>query len=377
MRILMPCYEYPPLGGGGSRVVDGLSRELVRQGHEVDVVTMAFRNLPRHEVVEGVQVHRVPCVRFKEHLCTMPEALSYLPGAYRKIRDLVGRNDYQVNHTHFILPDGWNAARAKRATGLPYVITAHGSDVPGFNPDRLRAAHRILAPLWHRVTRGAAMLVCPSRSIHELVERRNAALPTTIIPYGFEVGRYDWESPRDKRILVVTRLLKRKGVRFLLLALANRRLDHEVHIVGDGPELPELRRLSAGTKTRVVFHGWLDNRSEALTRLYESSEIFVLPSEVENFPVALMEAMTAGLAIVTTRDTGCHEVVGETARLVTPRSPEEIGAALAELTASPARCRELGRAARQRIERELSWPVVAERYVEVYRRHARTGDRAA
>lgn len=307
----------------------------------------------------------------------MPEALSYLPGAYRKIRDLVGRNDYQVNHTHFILPDGWNAARAKRATGLPYVITAHGSDVPGFNPDRLRAAHRILAPLWHRVTRGAAMLVCPSRSIHELVERRNAALPTTIIPYGFEVGRYDWESPRDKRILVVTRLLKRKGVRFLLLALANRRLDHEVHIVGDGPELPELRRLSAGTKTRVVFHGWLDNRSEALTRLYESSEIFVLPSEVENFPVALMEAMTAGLAIVTTRDTGCHEVVGETARLVTPRSPEEIGAALAELTASPARCRELGRAARQRIERELSWPVVAERYVEVYRRHARTGDRAA
>jgi glycosyltransferase involved in cell wall biosynthesis len=90
-----------------------------------------------------------------------------------------------------------------------------------------------------------------------------------------------------------------------------------------------------------------------------------------------MEAMTAGLAIVTTRDTGCHEVVGETARLVTPRSPEEIGAALAELTASPARCRELGRAARERIERDLSWPVVAERYVEVYRRHARTGDRAA
>jgi len=368
----MPCYEYPPLGGGGSRVVDGLSRELVRQGHEVDVVTMAFRDLPRHEVVEGVHVHRVACIRLKEHLCTMPEALTYLPGAHRKIRELVGLHDYDIDHTHFILPDGWNAARVQRATGLPYVITAHGSDVPGFNPDRLRIAHRALAPVWHRITRGAAMLVCPSRSIHELVVRRNAGLPTTIIPYGFEVGRYAWESPRDKRILVVTRLLKRKGVRYLLEALANRRIDHEVHIVGDGPELPELRRLAAGTPTRVVFHGWLDNRSEALTRLYESSSIFVLPSEVENFPVALMEAMAAGLAIVTTGDTGCHEVVGEAARLVAPRSAEEIGRAVAELTASPARCRELGRAARLRIERELSWPVVAERYLEVYR-HAKIG----
>ena len=141
MRILMPCYEYPPLGGGGSRVVDGLSRELVRQRHDVDVVTMAFRGLPRHEVVDGVHVHRVPCVRLKEHYCTMPEALTYLLAAHRRIHELVARNDYPINHTHFILPDGLNAAWVKRRTGLPYVITVHGSDVPGYNPHRVRLAH--------------------------------------------------------------------------------------------------------------------------------------------------------------------------------------------------------------------------------------------
>jgi hypothetical protein len=40
MRILMLCYEFPPLGGGGSKVVYGLSKELVRLGHEVDIVIM-------------------------------------------------------------------------------------------------------------------------------------------------------------------------------------------------------------------------------------------------------------------------------------------------------------------------------------------------
>ena len=369
MRVLMPCYEYPPLGGGGSRVVDGLSRELVRSGHEVDVVTMAFRDLPRHEIVDGVCVHRVPCIRLKEHHCSMAEAASYLPAARRKIRELTDRNDYDIIHAHFILPDGLNAAWANGKTGLPYVITAHGSDVPGYNPDRLHLAHRALAPVWRRITRGAATLICPSRSIDVLVKRRSPELPTTIIPYGFEVGRYATDAPRARQILVVSRLVKRKGVRFLLKALDGLRLRHEVHIVGDGPELPRLRQLAEGIKTRIVFHGWLDNRSEALNRLYESSEIFVLTSEAENFPVALMEAMTAGLGIVTTRDTGCAEVVGDTARLVAPRSSDEIRAALEELTDNPDLCRELGRAARLRIERDLAWPVVTERHVEVYRHH--------
>ncbi|MGH7518333.1 MAG: glycosyltransferase, partial [Gemmatimonadales bacterium] len=62
MRILTLCYEFPPLGGGGARVVYGLSRELVSLGHQVDVVTMGPRGLPRRQEVHGVQVHRVPCV---------------------------------------------------------------------------------------------------------------------------------------------------------------------------------------------------------------------------------------------------------------------------------------------------------------------------
>jgi len=368
VRILMPCYEFPPLGGGGSRVVDGLSRQLVDDGHEVDVVTMGFRGLPGHEVVDGVNVHRVPCVRLKEHHCTMAEAAAYLFAAMARIKRLVARRSYDVNHTHFILPDGFNAFRVEKRTGLPYVITAHGSDVPGYNPHRARLAHRLLAPAWRRVTRGASMLVCPSRSIADLVTRQDPGLATTEIPYGFEIGRYRTDLPRRKRILVVTRMLERKGVQHLLQAVSDLPIEHELHLVGDGPSLPTLRKMAAGIGKTIVFHGWLDNRSEELTSLYESSEIFALPSEAENFPVSLMEAMSAGLAVVTTRGTGCEEVVGTTGVLVGPGNPSEIRAALEGLTGNPERCRELGAAARDRLGNEFGWPSVARRYVRVYRR---------
>jgi len=65
----MLSYEYPPLGGGGAKVVYGLSKELVRLGHEIDIVTMRFRGLPKYESINGVNVYRVPSIRTRESIC--------------------------------------------------------------------------------------------------------------------------------------------------------------------------------------------------------------------------------------------------------------------------------------------------------------------
>jgi hypothetical protein len=74
-------YEFPPIGGGGAGVVRGISGQLVRQGHEVDVVAMRYAGLPRRERVDGVEVHRVPCVRLSTSWCTMAEQATYLLAA--------------------------------------------------------------------------------------------------------------------------------------------------------------------------------------------------------------------------------------------------------------------------------------------------------
>ncbi|MDQ3136103.1 MAG: glycosyltransferase family 4 protein [Gemmatimonadota bacterium] len=373
MRILMTSYEFPPIGGGGAAVVAGLARELVAGGHEIDLVTMSFQEHPRHEVVDGIHVHRVPCLRRTKHNCTTPEAFSYVAGAMPAILRLVNTRRYDLVHAHFILPDGLLAWQIKRYTGLPFIITAHGTDVPGYNQHRLRIAHRLVRPVWRAVVEGADRVVCPSEVLQRLVlAQRPAPHKTIVIPNGLQVAEY---TPRaqNARILVVTRMLERKGVQYVLDALAQTPVEPEVHIVGDGPYLPELRAKADALRSPARFWGWLDNRSPQLREIYESSGIFVFPSEAENFPMVLLEAMAAGLAIITSEGTGCAEVVGDAGILVPVRDSRAIGRALKRLVDDPELRRSLGAAARRRVEENFTWSAVAARYVEEYARQAGSG----
>lgn len=361
------CYEFPPIGGGGAAVVRGLSAQLVRMGHEVDVVTMRYRGLPRRDAVDGVQVHRVPCVRLSATWCSMPEQATYLATVVPYAARLAWSRRYDITHAHFILPDGLAALLLRRMIGLPYMITSHGSDVPGYNPHRFVRAHRALAPVWRRIVARADRVVCPSRLQEELVLRGAPRARTTVIPNGIdEDPRVSAGGPKQARVLVVTRMFERKGVQYFLRALRGLELHHEVHIVGDGPFLPSLKALARELGVEVRFWGWLDRGSKELRELYQSAEIYVFPSEAENFPMVLLEAMRAGAAIITTKGTGCAEVVGDTALLVEPRNPEAIRAALVRLLGDPGLCRRLGSAAQTRLRNNFTWPAVARRYVETY-----------
>jgi glycosyltransferase involved in cell wall biosynthesis len=366
MRIFKLCYEFPPIGGGGARVVHGLSCELVRLGHEVTVVTMGYGRLPRHETVEGIDVHRVRGIRRRTYQCSIPEVAYHLPGAVRLARRLSEERRFDLAHAHFIFPDGFSAWRLFHHAGLPFVITAHGSDVPGYDPHRLRLAHTLLAPIWRSIVSAADTVVCPSATLAQLVGSRSPQARIETIPNGLYAGELDPRRPRRKQILVVSKMLERKGIQYLIRALAGTDVGFEVHIVGDGPYMPEIRRTIAETGVVARLWGWLPNDSQELAKLFETSSVFVLPSESENFPIVLLEAMRAGLAIVTTRGTGCEEVVGDAALLVEQRSAESLRSAITRLSADAALRESLGRAARARMESKFSWAAIAKRYVELY-----------
>ena len=138
-------------------------------------------------------------------------------------------------------------------------------------------------------------------------------------------------------------MLRRKGIQYLIQALKELNLEHSIHIVGDGPYLPVLRKTAAHVNARIKFYGWLDNGSSQFRHLLESSQIFVLPSEAENFPVTLLEAMAAGLAIITTKGTGCEDVVGDTGILVKPRKVHDLSCALIKLTENLELCKKNGK----------------------------------
>jgi glycosyltransferase involved in cell wall biosynthesis len=252
-----------------------------------------------------------------------------------------------------------------KLTGLPFVVTAHGSDVPGYNPDRFIQLYRSLAPLWRRVTRASRGLLCPSRVIESLVHARDPSLKTWIIPNAIDPQKFSVRSARRKSVIVVTRMFERKGVQFLLEALRGVEPDWEVDIVGDGPFSDELKRIAADHRSHARFHGYVDNMSAEFKEQFETAGIFVFTSEAENFPMVLLEAMVAGLPIITTLGTGCEEVVGDAALLVPSRNAGQLRDALVRLMGDAELREQLGAAARARVEAHFTWPTVAARTAEI------------
>lgn len=362
MRILVVNYEYPPLGGGASPVTRGVCVELARRGHQVDVVTMSYRGLPRHEEEGNLRVFRVPCRRSAVHLCHIREMVTWVPGATLLGMRLMRARRYDLIHAHFLLPSGVVAHLLSRATGVPYVVTAHGSDVPGFNPDRFRASHRLLAPLWRRIATGARAITCPSRWLANLISSNvSKELRIEVIPNGIA---QDWviPGPKQRQILVVTRLFERKGVQFLLQALQGDRLGYAIHIVGDGPYRPRLEAMAPHVPDPVVFHGWLDGDSSELKRIYATASIFVFPSIAENFPISLLEAMLSGAAIVASGLAACREVLGETALYAIPGDVPSIREHLVRLVNEPETRARYAAEARQRVLDRFTWPRVGDQY---------------
>ena len=373
-RILTTSYEFPPLGGGGAKVAAGIAERLATRGYTVDLITMGFRRLPRSEFVTGINVHRIPGIRMRVGSCSFVEMIPYVLFAPMRIVRQIRAQPYAINHAHFIYPDGIVAYIVKRFTGLPYVITAHGSDVPGYNPDRFKLLHRLLLPIWVRVTNDTRLILCPSATIEGLIKAKNPNARTRIIPNAIATDKFPPGAKQARRLLVVTRFFERKGVQYVVRALAAMSEVFDVHIVGDGPYLTTVKGLAEELGVNANFWGHLDNDSTQLFELYRSAAIFVFTSESENFPIVLLEAMTAGAAIITTSGTGCQEVVGEAALLVPVRDAPAIAAALTRLVDYPELGPELGRRARERAVSHFGWDGVIERYLDVYRECGCAGD---
>ncbi|MFC2026147.1 glycosyltransferase, partial [Chloroflexota bacterium] len=331
---------------------------------------MNFNGLQRYETLGGVEISRIPCLRLQESVCRPFEMATYILRAIPVMNKIAQHSNYEINHTHFIFPDGILAFWLKRRSGLPYIITAHGSDVPGYNPNRFKYLHQILKPLWIRVVNEAEEIVTPSYSLGDLIAKQKTITKVSRIPNGIHINRFNRSRHEKGQILVVSRMFERKGIQYFLKAIKGLDLPLDVHIVGSGPYLQVLERMadSMETSAEITFHGWLDNSSPQFRQLFETASIFVFPSESENFPIVLLEAMSAGLAIITTKGTGCAEVVGDTGLLVEPRNPSELREAIVRLYENPELSIRLGHEANARVNGNFSWDAVTNQYLEIYQR---------
>ena len=363
-RILVLNYEFPPLGGGASPVSYELAKRLSETGDfDIDVVTMGYKGLPQYEEVNrNFRIHRVRSWRSKKEICHPWEMIPYLVFGYFKCKELIKKNKYDICHCHFIIPTGVLAYVLKKEFYLPYIITSHGSDIPGYNPDRFKLIHKFTKPFLIGILNNTKAAVTGSQYLVDLGNNIGSEIKYQVIREGFDSNQF---IPQEKKKWIFSsgRLLPRKGFQYLIQAVSNEDIGYEVHIAGDGPMMEELKVLANKSKTRIVFHGWLDNNNREYKDLLEQSAIYVLVSERENASVSLLEAMSAGCAVITTNVSGCPETVGDAGIIVPPRDTDILYKAIKEIMVN---FEILKIKARERVIGEYDWNQTIKRYKELY-----------
>lgn len=312
MRILVLCYEYPPLGGGGGRVAKSVAEQLVVRGHEVRVQTAALGWRSQRETIGGVEVFRTASGRRLPDTCAVHEMALYLVTSFLPTLRHIARWKPDVVHAHFAMPTGLLAWAATRLTGVPYVLTAHLGDVPGGYPEQTEKLFRLVSPIAREVWRRAAAVTAVSSFVQQLAESAYDR-PVARILNGIDLRDALPPPPavRPARHLVfLGRFNRQKNPLFLIEALARlAALNWRMTMIGDGPEMPAVRAHLAryDLAERITLSGW--RSGEEVARLLADADILCMPSLSEGMPVAAVEALKHGLAIVASDIPGMWDVV--------------------------------------------------------------------
>jgi glycosyltransferase involved in cell wall biosynthesis len=337
---------------------------LASKGYIIDVVTMSYKNLPVIEKKSNVTIYRVPCIRSQKSKCEFHEMLSFLPMGFWKSRELIKKNNYDLIHTHFIIPTGIISYLLNKMYDVPYIITAHGSDVPGHNPDKFNRLHTFILPIWKKIIANSFKVISPSEYLGKRIVRSYQKTNLEIIPNGFDFERISSDRIKGKRMLFSGRLLKMKGIQYFIQCLGRIDTDWEIVIAGDGPYKDELENMARNLSLDIKFTGWLEK--DVLQDLLETSSIYVFPSSNENCPVSLQEAMASGCAIIASKYGGTFEVIGEAGITIDPKDQDDFVQKLNELLNNDELREFLGKKARERIEARYGWNTISDEYIEIF-----------
>jgi glycosyltransferase involved in cell wall biosynthesis len=315
-----------------------------------------------------------------------PYRLVFSPELYRAVADRAREFDVVHIHSLFLFPQ-FAAYRGARNGGVPYVVSPRGSLDP-YLRQRSRPAKAIADALWQRgMLEGASALHLTSDEEARLVRDVARRVPRAVIPNGIHWSDYQYLPPAgDFRarwlggddapvVLYLGRLSHKKGLDVLIRAFAiARHTAPEARLVIAGPDDEALQRaLEAiaareGVADRVTFTGMLRGR-EKMAAL-AAARAWALPSHSENFGIAVLEAMAAGLPVIVSPGVNiAPEIAAADAGVVCEQTAEAFGREIADLLRDDARCAVLGRRGRE-FARRYDWDSVAPRLAAMYEQAA-------
>ena len=385
MKILMLTWEYPPrIVGGIARVVHDLSKRLIKDGHEVHVVTYKEGNVSEYENDKGVHVHRV-----NNYMINPNNFIDWIMqlnfSMVAKANELIEKEGkFDVIHAHDWLVT-YAAKTLKNSYNIPIVATIHATE-SGRNSGIHDEVQRYINDTeWLLTYEASEVLVNSNYMKNEL--QRLFGLPfekINVVPNGINMTSFNgverdydfrrqYAADNEKIILFLGRLVYEKGVQHLIAAmpkiLANYH-DSKLIIAGKGGMLDELREqvnyLNIGHK--VYFTGYLD--SKQVQKMYKCADISVFPSTYEPFGIVALEAMLAGVPTVVSDVGGLDEIVEHKVNGMKSYAgnPNSIADSILNLLYDPQLCANIVKQARIKVKNEYNWNKIAQDTYFIYQK---------
>ena len=325
MKILMLTWEYPPrIVGGIARVVHDLSKRLIKDGHEVTVVTYRDNaDVPEYENDKGVNVYRVD--NYMIHPNNFIDWIMQLNfNMLSKATEIINKEGgFDVIHAHDWLVT-YAAKSLKNAYDIPIVATIHATEA-GRNSGIHDETQRYINDTEWLLTYEATEVIVNSNYMKNEIQRL-FGLPfdkINVIPNGINLSNFtgierDYDFRRqyamdnEKIILYVGRLVYEKGVQHLIAAMPkilSNYNDAKLIIAGRGGMMDELRAEASnlGLNDKIYFTGYLN--SKQVQKMYKCADVAVFPSTYEPFGIVALEAMLAGVPTVVSDVGGLDEIV--------------------------------------------------------------------
>jgi len=398
MRILQVVPTLAPRYGGPSVACPELSRELVRQGHEVSIYASDVDGRDHLDVPldRSLQDNGVAIRYFRGW--TRPGKFMFSTELWRALRNSVARFDI----VHIWAVYGFSTSAAAywcRRHGVPHLVFPHGSLDPFLrrrNRPRKWVYTKLFAERDYRRADGvlfnteeemrlasdwSGLRARRKEKEEEALRQKRVVVPIGIAP--------EWFAPRDpqaggrlrrkyptlagrKLIVYFGRINFKKGLDILARAFAEvARGRNDLHLVLAGPDDEgygqKVRHWLAekGALEKATFTGLLEHESRF--SILQEAEVFVLTSYTENFGQSVVEAMASGVPVVISNRVNIWPDVAKAgAGVVVPCDISATAKALQRLIEDPAARHEMGERGKQWAAKNLPWHVVARRMAEAY-----------
>ena len=378
MKILMLTWEYPPrIVGGIARVVHDLSKRLIKDGHEVTVITYKDgENVPEYENDKGVNVYRVD--NYMIHPNNFIDWIMQLNfNMISKAIEIINKEGgFDVIHAHDWLVT-YAAKSLKNAYDIPIVATIHATEA-GRNSGIHDDTQRYINDTEWLLTYEATEVIVNSNFMKNDLQRL-FGLPydkINVIPNGINLTNFtgidrDYDFRRqyamdnEKIILYVGRLVYEKGVQHLIAAMPkvlSNYNDAKLIIAGRGGMIDELKAEAAslGLTDKIYFTGYLD--SKKVQKMYKCADIAVFPSTYEPFGIVALEAMLAGVPTVVSDVGGLNEIVshGVDGMKAYAGNPNSITDSITALLYDHQLATNVAKKAKQKVKEQFNWEKIAQ-----------------